>query len=731
MGPKEVYEKRQEILYIYLVKKLVQVLILSSCISAYAQTIDTHFKLDQIGYQTNDKKICVISDPQTGFNAPDPYTPGTTLEVRKQSDNSSVFSGAPTTWNGGATHVQSGDKAWWFDFSSVVAPNDYYIFDATNNKRSYTFTIGNNVYNEALKHAIRFFYYQRCGMAKAAPYAASTYTDVPCHKASQQDLNCRDVTQPNNAALEKDLSGGWHDAGDYNKYTNFCFATVHYLLDAYEQNPTVFKDNYGIPESGNGVPDILDEVKYELDWLLKMQNTDGSTLMKVSTLGFTGGSPPSTDTPQREYGPAASSATRTFASLFAHASIIYKTVPSMTTYSNALLTKAQLAWTWLQNNPGNSNYNNSGFSSANPEVSAYAQDATSLSAAIYLFASTGTASYKTFIDANYNIHPIQWTSWYAFEAAFQDALLYYCGTVGATAGTVTAIKNSCISSVKTNNTDFLASYLSKTDAYIAFMRDNDYVWGNNQNKCEAGSIFYNMVQYNLDTPNKTNYRDASEGYIHYLHGVNPNGLVFLTNANQFGGDNFTHEIYHGWFGDGTPFDGNVIPYLGPPPAFIPGGVNPSYSPDAAYTGPPISPPNNQPVQKSYKDWNTSYPENSWEISEVGIYVNAAYVKLLSKFADSTSNATFIENTDSQSNNIVLFPNPTSNIISVIASHDALIGTKQSQLIIYNLLGEEVGRWQITDEKNSISAKNLENGIYFASFVSNNEIISTQKIVINK
>ena len=138
--------------------------------------------------------------------------------IKKQSDNSSVFSGSPTAWNGGATHVQSGDKARWFDFSAVTTPDDYYIYDAANNKRSYAFTIADTVYNDALMHAVRFFYYQRCRTAKVSPYAVANYTDVNCHSGSMQDLNCREVTQPGNASLEKDLSGGWHDAGDYNKY---------------------------------------------------------------------------------------------------------------------------------------------------------------------------------------------------------------------------------------------------------------------------------------------------------------------------------------------------------------------------------------------------------------------------------------------------------------------------------------------------------------------------------
>ena len=495
---------------------------------------------------------------------------------------------------------------------------------------------------------------------------------------------------------------------------------MNYLLAAYEQNPAVFKDNYNIPESGNGVADILDEIKYELDWLLKMQNTDGYVLMKVSTQGFTGDSPPSTETQQRFYGPAASSATRTAASLFAHASIIYNSIPSLQTYASILLTKAQFAWTWLQNNPGYSNYNNSGFSSVSSEVSNYDQDGRSLAAAVYLYAATGNSSYRTYIDNNYNINPIQWTYWYPFESPYQDALLYYCNTAGATASVVNTIKNNCIASVSGNNSDLLPAYNNNTDAYMAQMQDNDYVWGNNQFKCEVGSILYNMVHYNLDAPNQTKYRNAAEGYIHYLHGVNPHGIAFLTNANAFGGDNFTQEIYHGWFGDGTAFDGGINSYVGPPPAFIPGGMNKNYQPDAAYTDPPITPPQNQPVQKSYKDWNTSWPENAWEISEVGIYVNAAYVKLLSKFADSTSVNTSAENILME-NSFVLYPKPASDYISVISN-------EAGNLLIYNSLGQEMTTEKLFAGKNIVNVSDFPNGIYFCK-IRNEGFSESEKIII--
>ena len=78
--------------------------------------------VDQFGYQSDMIKMAVLSDPQTGFNSAESYTPGNSIEVRRSDNNAVVFSGAPVVWNSGATHSQSGDKAWWFDFSEIGAP---------------------------------------------------------------------------------------------------------------------------------------------------------------------------------------------------------------------------------------------------------------------------------------------------------------------------------------------------------------------------------------------------------------------------------------------------------------------------------------------------------------------------------------------------------------------------------------------------------------------------------
>ncbi|MGA2500470.1 MAG: cellulase N-terminal Ig-like domain-containing protein, partial [Tepidisphaeraceae bacterium] len=117
--------------------------------------------VDQFGYLPEAQKVAVISDPQKGYNAGDKYTPGNELEVRRKSNGQPAFKGSPTPWNNGAVHEDSGDRGWWFDFSSLKEPGEYYIYDTSTKLRSPVFKIARNVYQPVLRAAVRMFYFQR------------------------------------------------------------------------------------------------------------------------------------------------------------------------------------------------------------------------------------------------------------------------------------------------------------------------------------------------------------------------------------------------------------------------------------------------------------------------------------------------------------------------------------------------------------------------------------------
>ncbi|MFZ1688217.1 MAG: glycoside hydrolase family 9 protein [Flavobacteriales bacterium] len=636
--------------------------------------------VDQFGYRTSDEKIAVISDPQLGYNASDSYTPGATLEVREWGSNTVLFSAAPIPWNGGQQHDQSGDVIWWFDFSTVSTTASCYVYDPANNTRSHRFEIDDCVYNEVLQTALRAFYYQRCGTAKPAAYAGVGWSDAaPCHVGTGQDVNCRLVTNPL-PANERDLHGGWHDAGDHNKYVNWTYSVLSDLLLAYEENPAVWGDDSGIPESGNGVPDILDEAKYELDWLLRMRYPDGSVIGKVavttSSSGPTG--PPSADVNVRRHSGVSTSATFTVAALCALASIQFDAVGE-TTYAQTLRDAAITSYDWAVANPNVLSTNN-GLVNPDPELGTYDTEMRHLAAALYLYAATGTNSYRSYFNAYYtDAHLLQWGYAYPFEATDQDMLLYYANCAAPTAAVLNTIQNAYATSMNANNADNLPAYLNGTDAYGAYMASNNYTWGSNTTKGHQGSMFTSMNTYGLDGTNAASYANAAAGFVHYFHGVNPNNTAYLTNMAAFGAERSVNSIYHGWFEDGSAlWDEAGVSTYGPAPGFVPGGPNPTYDWDgccptncgsaqnnALCFAESIEPPKNQPTQKSWKDFNTSWPLNSWTVTEIGIYTQAAYVRMLSHFATPGCVITSVSPpSPSSRHGLSAFPDPAQDLLNV-------------------------------------------------------------------
>ncbi|HEY3233964.1 MAG TPA: glycoside hydrolase family 9 protein [Polyangiaceae bacterium] len=603
--------------------------------------------VDQFGYLTQSEKIAVIRDPQKGFDAAESFTPGGTYAVVTKDGDKHAFTGAVKPWRGGAQDPSSGDKAWWFDFSPVTTPGEYYVLDIERKVRSPVFRIGDEVYREVLKHAVRAFFYQRAGFPKEAKYAGEGWADGASHVGPLQDHHCRLYRAPNDASTERDLYGGWYDAGDYNKYTSWHATYLIALLRAYQNQPKVFGDDFGIPESGNQLPDIVDEAKWGMDWLVRMQNANGSVL---SVMGLASGSPPSTATGPSLYGSESTSATLGAAAAFAYGSTAFRRlgVPALVPYANDLLARAQRAWNWAVANPRVLFKNNDdasgtkGLASGQQEVDDYGRLSKRLAAATYLFEATQQPVYRDFIDKNCEqIHLMQWGFAYPFEMEQQRTLLCYAGLSGATPAVSSRIREVYARAMDGEH-NFKAFYDS-SDPYLAYIKD--YTWGSNSVKSNQGNMFYDLITYGLAPQKKQDATRAAARYLHYLHGVNPLGLVYLSNMNGVGAERSVTAFFHSWFAHGSPkWDRVGVSTFGPPPGFLTGGPNPSYEWDgccpsgcgsaennAVCVSEPISPPKGQPAQKSYKDFNTSWPLNSWAVTENSNGYQVAYIELLSKF----------------------------------------------------------------------------------------------------
>ncbi len=599
--------------------------ILIGCISVLpAQNAQRYIVVDQFGYRPGDPKVAVLADPLIGFNSTDQFIPGSTYQVKRVSDNSVVYTGTPTQWNGGATHSQSGDRGWWFDFSSVQDTGMFYVYDTTNNVRSYYFQIAPDIYKNILKAACKFYYYQRINMVKDSTYVGAQWADgyeIP------GDTVCRDINDPTNTTTIKDLSQGWMDAGDINKYITFAVVPVNQLLTAYTLNSTVFTDDFGIPESGNGIPDILDELKWELDWVKKMQDTtDGAAYIKVAHSDYSAPLPLSTDTFTRYYyTPKSTAATIDVASMMAHAALVYSNISGFTDYANDCKNRAILAWNYFMSTTMNDNLITVGIPGGDKDTTGQLEDA--IVAAVYLYALTSDTVYQNYIKQHYTFsYPMKnmWWGWGLYNNYQNQALMYY-----TTLPNADATVKSAILAGKINSSSVSWTIWSNTnDLYRGYMPDGQYNWGGNETKADVGDTLMEFVTYNVIPSNNTSYINHALEVLHNFHGVNPMGLTYLTSMEQYGGSSCPHIIYHQRYGTNTC-----------PPGYIPGGPNPNYAPDPSYVGPPIQPPMNQPAQKSYKDWGTGWPEDSWEVTEPDLAYQSDYVLLISYFANAQNSVT--------------------------------------------------------------------------------------------
>jgi len=593
---------------------------LSGVTIAGLPAVTSHICVDQFGYLPDGSKVAVISDPQKGYNANDHYTCGSKLEVRDRSGKT-VFTGAATAWRNGATHEDSGDKGWWFDFSTVTGSGQYYVYDPSTKERSPLFRIGEQVFKPVLMAATRMYYYQRLGTPITERYAQGPWVD---EAAYLQDKHARYVNAKDDASLERDLSGGWMDAGDTDKYPPFNGDVIHPLLYAYTANPKVFTDDFGIPESGNGLPDILDEVKYQLDWLERMQDTDGSVPVKMGHVDYNGKYPLSQDNRTRYYGPKDSGAAIFTSAIFAHASRVYAKFPAWKSYAAGLRERAIRSWDWYQTHPRTFKSDTGEIKSGIANRSAEEQDRMEAYAAIHLFALTGEEKYQAAIKKKVGAsRQLSEYLWSPYEVGASESLVDYIGLPKADPDIVARIKGQL---AKSAMSDHFAPG-PDADLYRAWMEPTNYHWGSSTVRSSWGVVAILAANYGgVDSATHARLMQRAADMLHSFHGVNPLGVVYLTNMGKYGAEHSLQSMYHQRYGENTPFSHN------PPPGYVVGGPNQSFAGKAAAGHPSIDWIRAQPRGKAYADFNLNWPESSWELSEPAIYYQAMYVRLIAAFA---------------------------------------------------------------------------------------------------
>ena len=252
----------------------------------------------------------------------------------------------------------SGERVHIIDFSAFKGTGRGFVL-TVGPDRSRPFEIGNDLYRKMKYDALAYYYHNRSGIDIAMPYAGGAQWTRPAGHLSDKSVPC---VQGSGCAYRLDVTGGWYDAGDHGKYVVNGGISVWTLLNLYERAQFIGKSTkaladgtLNIPEQHNGVADLLDEVRWELEFLLKMQVPDGQPKAgmvhhKVHDKEWTAlGLAPHEDPMPRFLYPVSTAATLNLAAVAAQAGRIWKTIDPA--FAARCVTAAEKAWAAAAHNP--------------------------------------------------------------------------------------------------------------------------------------------------------------------------------------------------------------------------------------------------------------------------------------------------------------------------------------------------------------------------------------------
>jgi endoglucanase len=492
-----------------------------------------------------------------------------------------------------STDPQTGDTVRIVDFSSLRSLGRY-VLDVAGAGASDPFQLREDVYARPLYLAMRSFYGQRCGMAvdmgpEFAGYrhAACHLDDARFHPSSGRSGHVRTV-------------GGWHDAGDYGKYIVNSGISTGELLWAYEWYPDVWRNlRLDIPESGNRVPDMLDEIRWNIDWMLTMQDADGGVWPKLTSERFGSFVMPEHDDggPRFVIGSGndpfkSSCATGDLAAVTAIAARVYK--PFDAAYAARSLDASRRAFVWVEAHPNVAFRNPSGVSTGE-----YGDDNCTderLWAAAELFRTTGAGEYERVarqLAASVEvaaIHPQNWNS-----VANLGLLAYADAASGADRPTQDRIRQQTNAAART------IAARTRAAGWRHSLTMPDFVWGSNGEVANYGVLLLAAHRWQPASELMT----AALDNLHYLLGRNTFGLSWLTAVGEHP---FAHPHHRP-----SGADTNALPW----PGLLSGGPNRNGG-DPLVAKLPSTPP-----ARRYLDEEGAYSAN-----EIAINWNAPLVLLL-------------------------------------------------------------------------------------------------------
>ena len=537
--------------------RILLVLFLFSCQSIepkHKESVNKNIRLNQIGYHPKSNKQFILAD-----------TTATQFQLLNYQQETVYTGRVKSNGNWGP----SGEAVYMGDFSSFEVPGTYQII--VNERTSYPFDIKANLYQEAWHASIKSYYFQRASLPIDKKFDSLFY-----RAAGHPDMRC--FYHPSSGKTSGFLAspGGWYDAGDYGKYVvNGALSTGQMLL-LYALYPQAVADQtLHIPESGNGVNDLLDELKYELDWLLTMQDEDGGVFHKLTAKNFSGFISPEAYDLDRYVIGKGTAASLDFAAVIAQSARLL--APTHELWSQMALGAAEKAWKWAQLNPQRAFSNPDDVKTGEYGDTQFDDDFYWAAAELYL--ATQEAMYLNYLQSNKETYQHQPTnSWKFFtrNVAFASLLIHQ-----------DLIDPKLYETLKKEHLLLSDSLLEVINHHPYRIALNTFEWGSNSDILNQALLL--CLAHQLTAEEK--YLIGAEQITDYVFGKNATGYSFLTG---FGSKRvrFPHH---------RPSGADRI--LKPIPGFIVGGPNGDRQDQQEVTYTSALP------AKAYQDVQPSYASN--------------------------------------------------------------------------------------------------------------------------
>ncbi|HZK02878.1 MAG TPA: glycoside hydrolase family 9 protein [Bacteroidaceae bacterium] len=410
------------------------------------------------------------------------------------------------------TQDDVGQSVRFADFSNLEKRGQYHIYveGVEGAERSIDFEIGKNIYKPAYILSMRAFYLWRCGIAVKTEYNGNIFSTEACH------LDDGWLDYIGSEGEKRDGTGGWHDAGDYGKYTVNAGITLGVLFYAWDHfGDKLKKISLNIPRTASGMPDFLQELKWETDFILKMQYQDGSGRVshKLTRKEFSGFIMPQEDKEKRYFTEWSSAATADFIAIMAMAARYF--APYDAEYAKKCLAAAQVSYNFLSQS-AQKNFIQGDFSTGGYQTTD-ADDR--LWAAVEMWESTGNPQYLQ--DAESRIESLRTVVAEDWDWGSLSNMGVFTYALSERSG-----KNPEIDSKVNEAIIKVADKLVETAAKDIYSRalGGRYYWGCN------GTVARQAINLHVAEllNGGTEYRKTIQGLVDHLFGYNYYGRSYVT-----------------------------------------------------------------------------------------------------------------------------------------------------------------------------------------------------------